>query len=140
MGMGTGTGTDTVQLLPTQSHTRHLLPYTSNLAQDIIALIQRPTDTVRARALPILMQAMVIITEVERRQLGTAFASSWAWSLHRALTTILTGIRGTGATTLTVVREMKEDRGNTVAMWTDTGEKSIIVDGRSIAINSGSCL
>lgn len=105
MGMGMGTGMDTVQLLPTQSHTRHLLLYTSNLVQDTIVLIQRHTDTVRARAraLPILMQAMVIITEVERRQLETAFGSSLEWSLRRALTTIPTETRGTGATTLTVV-------------------------------------
>lgn len=97
------TGTDTVQLLPTQSHTRHPLLYTSNLAQDIIALIQRRTDTVRTRALPILMHPMGIITEVERRQSGIAFATSLEWSLHRALTTIPTEIRGMGATTLTVV-------------------------------------
>ncbi|KIK36398.1 hypothetical protein CY34DRAFT_16403 [Suillus luteus UH-Slu-Lm8-n1] len=90
---------------------------------DIIVLIQRHTDTVRTRALPILMQAMVIITEVERRQLETAFGSSLEWSLRLALTTIPTETRGTGATTLTVVREMKEDRGNTVAMWTNTAEK-----------------
>lgn len=134
-----GMGTDTVQLLPTQPHTRHLLPYTSNLPQDIIALIQRHTDTVRTRALPILMQAMVIITEVERPQSGTAFVISLEWSLHQAPTTIPTEIRGMGATTLTVVREMKGDRGNTVAMWTNTGEKWMVVDGQSIAINSGSC-
>lgn len=118
-----GTGTDTVQLLPIQSHTRHLLPYTSNLPQDIIVLIQRHTDIVHTRVLPILMQAVVIITEVERRQLETAFGISLEWNLRRALTTIPTEIRGTGATTLTVVREMKEDRGNTVAMWTNTAEK-----------------
>lgn len=133
------TGMDTVQLLPTQSHTRHLLPYTSNLAQDIIVLIQHHTDTVRTRDLPILMQTMVIITEVEHRQSGTAFGSSLEWNPHRALTTIPTEIRGTGATTLMVVREMKEDRGNTVVMWTNTGEKWIVVDGGSTATNSGSC-
>lgn len=102
-GKGKGMGTDIVQLLATQSHTRHLLPYTSNLPQDIIALIRRHTDTVRTRALPMLMQAMVIITEVERPQSGTAFGSSLEWNLHPAPTTIPTEIRGTGATTLTVV-------------------------------------
>jgi hypothetical protein len=83
------------------------------------------------------MQAMVIITEVERRQSGTVFGSSLEWSLHRTLTTIPTETRGTGATTLTVVREMKEDRESTVAMWTTTGEKWINVDAGFTAINSG---
>lgn len=143
-GMGTGMGTDTdtdmdtVQLLLTQSH---LLPYTPTQAQDIIALNQHHTDTVHSRALPILMQAMVIITEVERRQSGTAFDSSLEWNLHRALTTIPTETRDTATTVLTVAPEMREDRGrgNTVAMWTNTEEKLIVVDGRSIATNSDSC-
>jgi len=103
--MGTGTGTDTVQLLPTQSHTQHLLPYTANLARDIIALIPRHTDTVRTRALLILQvtQAVVIITEVDQYQSVTAFAISLEWSPHRTLTTIPTEIEGKGTTTLTVV-------------------------------------
>lgn len=101
--MGTGTGTDTAQLLPTQSHMQHLLPYTANLAQDIIALIPRHTDTVRTRALLILTQAVVIITEVDQYQSVTAFGISLEWSPHRTLTTIPTEIEGTGTTTLTVV-------------------------------------
>lgn len=143
MGMSTGMGTgmctdkdtDTVQLPLTQSH---LLPYTS-LVQDIIALIQHRTDSVRSRALPIPMQAMVIITEVEPRQSGIAFDNSLEWSLHRALTTIPTETRGTATTVLTVLPEMMGDRGSTVAMWTNTEEKLIVVDGLSIAINLGGC-
>ncbi|KAG2135904.1 uncharacterized protein EDB93DRAFT_1254151 [Suillus bovinus] len=131
----TGMGTDTVQLLVTQLHTQHLLPYMSNLAQDIIALIQR--HTVRTRGLLGLMQATVITREVVRPQSGTVFASSLEGSLHRTLTT---ETRGTGTTTLTVVREMlKEDRGNTVALWTTTGTKWIVMEGGFTTINSSNC-
>ncbi|KAG1820261.1 uncharacterized protein BJ212DRAFT_1013069 [Suillus subaureus] len=72
-GQGHGYGYSTAASYPVTYAT------SAPLYVDIIALIRRHTDTVRTRALPMLIQAMVITTEVERPQSGTAFGSSLEW-------------------------------------------------------------
>lgn len=120
------TGTDIVQVLPTQSHTRHLRPrpFMSLIPLDIIAAI-RDTDTLRAHTrslttipILILMDTVVIITEDGRPLLGTAFVNSLEWSLRTHHTITPTEIRVAVATTLSPVIKITPG-----GMMTDTGER-----------------